>query len=277
MSIVVTKADGSRERFKETKLRKSLKRSGATDEEVKEIVDKVNKILYDGIRTGEIYRRAFEFLRANEVTSAARYSLRRALFGLGPTGFPFEDFLAELFEAEGYKSRTRVALTGHCVEHELDVASYNAEHSFVCEAKFHARPSIKSDLQVVMYCYARFLDLRGRKICKEDHCGIDNFVVVTNTKFTRTAEDYAKCVGVELLSWDYPKKNNLHDRIQRAQIYPISTLQQLSMSDKRALIKRGIITCRSLLKNESQLRHLHISEKKFEAVISEARQLCHDQ
>jgi len=276
VSVLVTKADGTTEAFSVSKLKRSLKRSGAGTEEVNEIVGKVNKILYDGIRTSEIYRRAFEFLRISEKPTAARYSLRRALFGLGPTGFPFEDFLAQLYETEGYSTKTRVKIMGHCVEHELDVTAFNQEDSFVTEAKFHSRPSIKSDLQIVMYCYARFLDLRSRKVCPKDQCGIQKFCVATNTKFTQTAEYYAECVGIDLLSWDYPRNNNLHDRIQKAKIYPVTVLQELDVGQRRVLLQRGIITCRSLLQNERQLRHLHISPSKVEAVISEARQLCLD-
>lgn len=274
MSVLVRKADGTTEPFVEEKLRRSLRRSGASHDEIQDVVTRINGMLHDGIKTQEIYSKAFEYLRQVERPSAARYSLRRALFGLGPTGFPFEDFLARLFETEGYKTSTRLTIMGKCVEHEIDVAAYKEDTSFVTEAKFHSRPGVKSDLQVVMYCYARKLDLEGQRSCAGDQCGINKFLVVTNTKFTHTAESYAECVGMELLSWDYPKNNNLHDRIQRASVYPITVLGELSMAQKRALIQRGVIICRDLLEKPHLLRHAHLSTKKTEAVLSEARQLC---
>ena len=274
MSVTVTKADGSQEAFKVSKLRNSLTRAGATREEVNDITKRIEAILHDGIATQEIYRIAFELLRNSEQPIAARYSLRRALFGLGPTGFPFEDFLARLFQTEGYQTKTRVTLTGNCVEHELDVAAYKDDHSFVAEAKFHSRPGVKSDLQVVMYSYARLLDLRAVKICQEDICGIKELMVVTNTKFTKTAEKYATCSGVTLLSWDFPKHNNLHDRIQRSGLYPITVLQSISQTQKRALIDRGIIVCRDLVKRPSALRHLHVTQKRSESILAEAAALC---
>lgn len=274
MSIVVTKADGTTEPFVVSKLERSLRRAGASREEVHEVVTKVNTILHDGIKTQEIYSKAFEFLRTIERPSAARYSLRRALFGLGPTGFPFEDFLARLFETEGYKTSTRLTIQGNCVEHEVDVAAYNDQNSFVAEAKFHSRPGVKSDLQVAMYSYARKLDLMGKRSCRGDICGIERFMIVTNTKFTHTAERYAECVGLELLSWDYPKNNNLHDRIQRAGVYPISVIAGLNTAQKKALIERGAILCRDIVAKPHLLRHAHLSTKKTEAVLSEARQLC---
>lgn len=274
MSITVTKADGTQEPFKVNKLHASLRRAGAASEEITQVTHQIEGLLHDGITTQEIYRLAFDLLRDSTEPIAARYSLRRALFGLGPSGFPFEDFLARLFQSEGYTTKTRVTLTGKCVSHELDVAAYKADSSFVAEAKFHSRPGVKSDLQVVMYSYARFLDLREAKICTEDYCGINELMVITNTKFTHTAETYAACVGLTLLSWNYPKHNTLHDRIRKSGLYPITVLQNISQSQKRTLIERGVIVCGDLVARPQVLRHIHISKKRTEAVLAEAASLC---
>jgi hypothetical protein len=274
MSFKVVKLDGNSEPFNPQKLRNSLQRSGATTEEVGQIITEIESILYDGIKTQEIYRHAFELLRNSETIVAARYSLRRALFNLGPTGFPFEDFLSRLFAHEGYKTKTRVIIQGSCAEHELDVAAYKEDHAFVAEAKFHAHPGIKSDLQVVLYSFARLYDLRNAKICQEDYCGIKELHVVTNTKFTSAAEKYALCSGLKLLSWDQPKDNNLHDRIQRAGMFPVTVLQSLSQSQKRALIDRGAIVCSDIVEKPHLLRHAHISQKRMDIVIDEAKKLA---
>ena len=270
----VLKADGTTEPFKVDKLKRSLRRAGATKVEITDIVGKVEAILHDGIKTQEIYRHAFELLRDSDAPIRARYSLRRALFGLGPTGFPFEDFLAKLFEREGYTTKKRLVLQGKCAEHELDVGAYSDDYSFLVEAKFHSRPGVKSDLQVALYSFARFIDLKERPICHEDVCGVQELMVVTNTKFTSTAEKYAECAGITLLSWDYPKHNNLHDRIQRAGLYPITVLQSLSQSQKRAMIARGVITCGEVVEKPHLLRHAHISQKRTERVLAEATDLC---
>lgn len=272
--MLITKADGTTEPFKEVKLRRSLKRAGAHQSEIEEIINKVNSELYELMSTQAIYSRAFELLRDQEVPAAARYSLRRALFGLGPTGFPFESFLARLFETEGYKTKVGLTIKGSCASHEIDVAAYRPDHAFVAEAKFHARPGIKSDLQVVMYSYARKLDLVDHAVCKDDVCGIVDFYVVTNTKFTSSAQDYANCVGLKLLSWGTPKDSNLHNRIERSGLYPVTVLQSLSNSQRQALLKMKVIVCRDLVEKPQVLRHLHLSTRKTEAVLSEARQLC---
>lgn len=274
MSVTVIKADGEAEPFLVSKLRDSLERAGATKAEIIDISKRIEAILHDGITTQEIYRIAFELLRGSEQAIAARYSLRRALFGLGPTGFPFEDFLARMFQTEGYETKTRLTLPGKCVLHELDVAAYKPGHCFVAEAKFHSRPGVKSDLQVVMYSYARLLDIKGVKLNQTHDCGVEELYVITNTKFTTTAQHYAECNKVSLLSWNYPHHDNLHDRIQKSGLYPVTVLQTISQTQKRALIERGVIVCRDIIQRPNVLRHLHISQKRSEAVLAEAGTLC---
>ncbi len=273
MSFNVIKADGSAELFKVEKLQRSLKRAGASGREIDDIVSRVEAVIHEGMHTQEIYRHAFDLLRESEAPISARYAMRRALFGLGPTGFPFEDFLARIFATEGYVTKTRIYLKGHCAEHELDVAAYKPDHSFVAEAKFHARPGMKSDLQVALYSYARFIDLQGSRICKADTCGIKELLLITNTKFTKAAEKYATCSGVTLLSWEYPFKNNLHDRIQRSGIYPVTVLQSLSQTQKQALIANGAITTSDIIEKPAILRHLHLNAARAESVVEEARRL----
>lgn len=271
--MLVTKADGTVEEFDPRKLRSSLQNSGATKEQTEAVVSQIESIIHDGMRTGDIYKHAFSLLRGSPSVVTARYALRRALFGLGPTGFPFETFLGKLFRRLGYETRTGVILKGRCATHEIDLAAYKNDHSFIAEAKFHARPGIKSDLQVAMYSYARLLDLKEQKICEEDICGIKNLKVITNTKFTHAAIDYANCVGVELLSWDYPKKGNLYQMIEEHKLYPVTVLQGLSAAQKQYLLAQKVVLCEDLVNQPSILNELALSARKMEALILEARQL----
>ncbi|NCN52403.1 ATPase [Candidatus Parcubacteria bacterium] len=273
-NVVITKADGTRELFDSNKLRRSLRRAGAAKAEVESIVGQIEASLSEGMKTDEIYRAAFALLRESTRPVAAKYSLRRALFGLGPTGFPFEDFLARLFEAEGYKTKTRLTLRGKCATHEIDVAGYRADHSFVAEAKFHGHPGIKSDLQVAMYSYARYLDLKSTAVCRDDVCGVVSLYVVTNTKFTKAAIDYARCSGIELIGWNAPKGNSLQNRIERAGMYPITVLASLSSSQKERLLASGVILCRDIVARPEMLEGKGISSSKMGEALEEARKLC---
>lgn len=273
MQVKVVKADNTTEYFKIEKLRRSLRRAGASPSEVNSVIGIILGEIYNGIKTQEIYRRAFILLQQIERPAAVRYSLRRALFNLGPTGFPFEKFLGRLFEVDGYQTKVGTVIVGKCAPHEIDIAAYKDTHSFVGEAKFHARPGLKTDLQVVMYSYARLLDLRERQICQEDICGIKEFWLITNTKFTTTAEEYGACVGLKMLSWDYPRRDNLHDRIQRSGLYPITVLKSLSTAQIATLVNHEVIVCDDILKNQSVLNFLHLPAKRVNFILKEAEEI----
>lgn len=271
--MLITKADGTVEEFRPEKLRHSLERAGAASSQIDSIVLEIEKAAYEGISTQEIYKHAFSLLKGTQASVVARYALRRALFDLGPTGFPFETFLARLFQTQGYKTQVGIIMNGKCAVHEIDLAAYKDDHSFVAEAKFHARTGLKSDLQVAMYSYARLLDLSEMKICTEDICGVKNLKIITNTKFTSAAVKYASCVGVELLSWDYPKEENLYSLIEDTKLYPITVLQDLSSKQKATLLQNGVIVCEDIVKEPQKLNVLGLSSASVEALLSEARQL----
>src|SRR4051812_12515097 len=87
--ILITKADGEREPFAPDKLEQSLERPGPSAPIRPKILDRIMRQLRDGMLTEEFYRHAFELLRQEELTPvAARYSMKRAIFALGPSGFP---------------------------------------------------------------------------------------------------------------------------------------------------------------------------------------------
>jgi hypothetical protein len=272
--MIITKADGGSEEFKSQKLADSLRKAGARPEQIAYILQEVELSLQDGMKTQMIYQKAFQLLRESDDPIAAKYSLRRAVFNLGPTGFPFEDFLGKIFEAEGYTTKRRLTLRGKCAIHEIDLAAYSPDHTFIAEAKFHARPGIKSDLQVAMYSYARYLDLASVRVSKQDPRGVISLSIITNTKFTEAAVKYAQCSGIKLLSWDYPKRDSLHDKIERLGTYPITVLTHLSSGQKQYLLQHGIILCSDITKNPSILHELGLPKSRFNAVLNEASALC---
>lgn len=272
--MIITKADGTTEEFRPQKLISSLKKAGAKQNEIANILREIESSLESGMKTQLIYQKAFQLLRATEEPVAARYSLRRAVFNLGPTGFPFEDFLGKIFEAEGYATKRRLILKGKCATHEVDLAAYSPNDTFIAEAKFHAHPGVKSDLQVALYSYARYLDLENARVCKGDTCGIISLRVITNTKFTQAAIKYAECSGIKLLSWDYPKKDSLHDKIERYKTYPLTALTNLSPNQKQYLMKQGIILASEIVQNPTLLREINLPRNKFDAVLREAQLLC---
>jgi hypothetical protein len=119
----VVKASGVMEPFDEEKLRKSLRRSGAEDALINQIIRELSDQWHDGITTKSIFKRAFKMLKRRNRPYAARYTLKQAMFDFGPSGFPFEDFVAEVLKSQGYEVETRKILPGACIRHEMDVVA----------------------------------------------------------------------------------------------------------------------------------------------------------
>lgn len=271
---VIVKADGSQQPFDPNRLVASLQRAGAGEHTASHIADKITQTIVPGASSHEIYTRAFALLRREGRPLAARYALRRALLGLGPSGHPFEDFVSHLYRAEGWKVETRKMMQGKCVIHEVD---FYAKHPtqglhLAAELKYHNDPGYKTDLKVALYVKSRFDDIFA---CDEGKrsCPIDRGILVTNTKFTSEAIAYAKCADVELLGWGYPADDNLFMRMDHAKVYPITTLTGLSQSEKRLLINERIVAVDQIVHDRSALDVLRLSPSRVGELLAEAHGL----
>lgn len=221
--IFVVKADGTRQPFEASKLNTSLLKAGASQETREKIVRHIAGEIKDGMSTTDIYHHAFELLHKIEQPVAVRYSLKRAVAELGPTGFPFEHFISDIFRKKGFETLTDQSVKGRCTEHEIDIVAWNAEKLIMAEAKFHHEFGMKSDVKVALYIKARFDDLYSQKFSyggKER--ALDEGLLITNTNFTVKAIEYSACAGVRLIGWNYPDKGNLHDIIIESGVYPHS-------------------------------------------------------
>jgi hypothetical protein len=200
MTVFITKSDGTTEPFDPSKLELSLKHAGADTSTIQSITRDIEKELWSGISTQEIYSRAFKMLNQHKRGVAARYSLKRAVMEFGPSGFPFEMYIAELFRLDGFKVDIDQIIQGACVEHEVDVIIYKEKETVYGEAKFHNTVGFKTDLKTVLYIQARIEDIRTA--IKRSNSGDSQIVsglVITNTKFTDKALQYASCQGLSLL------------------------------------------------------------------------------
>ncbi|MCW9054732.1 MAG: ATP cone domain-containing protein [Candidatus Pacebacteria bacterium] len=273
--VLIKKTDGSMEPFQSGKLRRSLRRAGASDEHVEEIVAEVLGMLESRMSTTQIYKKAHSLLRKKEAcTVTARYSLKRAVFALGPSGFPFEAFIGELYQAEGYRVSNNDILEGRCVSHETDMLATSDNKTIAAEIKFHNRLGIKTDLKAALYVKARFDDLVGVYDKKLD-VTISEGVLITNTKFTSNAERYGTCAGLSMISWSYPHKDgNLHARIIGAGLHPVTCLPSISSREKRILLEHNLVLCRDIKEHSGELVRYGISEKKIPVLLEEASTLC---
>lgn len=273
--IVVEKYDGTKEPFDPDKLRESLQEAQTPDDLIEEIISVIEAEADEQTTTKNIYTRAFDLLKKKRRSYAARYSLRQALADLGPTGYPFEQFVAHIFEANGYRTSVGEVMQGSCTTHEIDVVAEDDEKLILVEAKFHNDRTIKSALQTALYVRARFDDLQDNHHDKFEDDGkkIERWLV-TNTKFSKQAIEYGECAGLNMVGWGHPKKGNLEHLITEADLQPVTALTTLSGSHKRDLTKKGLVLCKNMRQETDKLKELGFSDEKIDQVLDEVNHLC---
>lgn len=276
--IWVIKSTGERERFSLAKLRRSLVRSGADEETSQMVIDHITPELHDGMKTSQIYGHAFSILKKRKFPAAIRYSLRKAVMELGPSGFPFEKFVAEVLRGKGYSAQTGVILPGFCVSHEVDILMGKDERHIFAECKFHNQQGLKTDVKVALYVHARFLDLqKGHDVAEKGTAPkIHEGWLITNTKLTSDAIQYANCAGLNIIGWDYPEKGNLQDLILETGVHPLTFLTTLSARDKTNLLGQGVVMCRDLKKSDTPLRAIGLSDNQIKNVVDEVDKVCQE-
>jgi len=261
----VLKATGRIEPFSEKKLRFSIQRAGIPKILIENVVIHIKSKLYENIPTREIYKHITEFLENSSYPfSKTKYSLKQAIMDLGPTGYPFEDYISEILKLEGYQTDVRQILQGKCVSHEIDVVAKKDNARLMIECKFHNAPGTRSQIHVSLYTKARFDDIKEQNDLSE-------VWLVTNTKITSDALSYANCSNMKVVSWDYPEKGSFRDLIEKHKLYPITTLISLTQNQKQLLAENHTVLARDLCKNPSILDILGLPKDKETSILSECQ------
>lgn len=257
------------------KLHKSLLKSGTDEATAQNVIEQIKNQLYEGISTKKIYKLAFDLLKKASKPNAARYNLRASLELLGPAGFYFEKYISMLYRKLGYQSKINLELQGRCVTHEVDIMLLKNNEITMVECKFHSNRESVSDVKVPMYILSRFNDLKSLSHnLFEENDFINKCLIVTNNRFTEDASKFAVCSGMELLSWDMPKGNNLRNLIDNLQFYPVSCLTTLSVGEKEELLMQGIIVVSQLKDDTSSLEYIGLSAIRIKNVLKEVKALC---
>jgi hypothetical protein len=272
--LIVTKASGEEVVFSMDKLRQSLRNSGASEEQVDKVIKVIEPQLFNGISTKKIYTWAFSILKKSTGSVAAKYQLKKAITEFGPSGFPFEKFIGKLFERKGYHVKVGIIVQGTCVSHELDVVASSETEHMMMECKFHSTQGKMSDVKVPLYIQSRFNDVKGQwllnKQLKDKQL---KAWVVTNTRFSPDALRYGTCVGLNLLSWDYPLNESIKVMIDRYKHYPITCLTLLTKPEKEHLLENNVVLCSELKDDYARLNALHIPDKRLQQIKKELEKL----
>ncbi len=266
----ILKANGQWVHYNPRNVQISLERAGAEHKLARSITNNItSKIKYEQTTTKDIHNWAFCMLKQQKQRPiAARFNLKKAIFDFGPTGFPFEQFIAEVLAHRGFKTHTDVTLQGRCITHEIDVIAQKSGRKIFIEAKFHHSRGINSDVKVPLYIHSRFQDIQ--KMQSQADQLISEQWVVTNTRFTKDAIKYALCSGLKILAWRFPKDNGLEKLIEEEGLHPITCLTTLTRQQKQQLLDLNIILCQDLFQKQEDMHQIGMTDQMIKKTIIEA-------
>jgi len=247
MAFEVIKASGQPEEFNIQKLVGSLVRSGASEDVAWDIARKVESQITPSMHTKHIFRLAKKILRQYSKAADMRYSIKKAIYMLGPTGYPFEKYFAGILKAYGYSAEINRFLKGYCITHEVDIFAVRADIGSVIECKYHSNGGNPTDVKTALYVYSRFMDIKkAYELNHENRVSINEGWLVTNTRCTSDAIKYAGCVGLKIVGWKYPDENSLERMIENKKLYPVTILSSIKKTSLDILFKNDIILVRDI-------------------------------
>lgn len=275
-SVSIIKADGARVPFSREKFEQSLMRSGASAHTAAQVMEAIEPAIYDGMSTKELYRLAHDFLQEHKPAVAGRYQLKRAIMALGPTGYPFERYIGTLLAAQGYAVQVDQQVPGKCVMHEVDVIATKEHHTRYVECKFHNEPGVRSALQTPLYVKARYDDIVDRVHGVHTMQGrtYHDCWLITNTRLTSIALDYARCVGMSVLAWDFPANEGLARIIDHYKFYPVTCLSNIPHKVMLELIAHNVVLACDVPAHVGLLERMQLGKHRIEHIVAECRVLC---
>ncbi len=267
--FTVTKASGAIEDFQENKIYSSIKRARVPAHFQQDLVEKVKRKLTPQIATKQIQKIITNELKKTNYPEG-RYNLKSAIMKLGPTGFPFEKYIANILRVYGYNTKTNLILAGRCVHHEVDISAHKDDKHILVECKYHNQLGNKSDIKVALYAFARYDDL----VSAQNHRSrFHQGWLVTNTKCTTDAIHYANCVGLKITAWSYPAEECLQKIIEDKKLYPITCLSSLVDSEISVLLSKDIVTINEIGQSDYFGKILNIPQSRVVKIQKEANTL----
>lgn len=270
----VVKSSGEEEAFSWKNVYNSAREVGATREVAVEIADQVAAKSGQKISTADIRRQVEKLLRQTDAKLAMRFSLPEAMRRLGPTGFPFENYIGRIFESQGFTVKVGTHLKGRCVSHEVDFLAWNDQLLYLGECKYHNQRGAKVDLPTALLYAARFDDLENgsfaqRKIKEGRRV---KSMMVTNTEFTQEAIKYFDCIGKSLWGWKHPPRRGIERMIDEEGIYPVTILPSFRSGRLVEIFsKHGLMLAKDVLQADAQ--KLGLPPKLLERMKQEAQEL----
>lgn len=247
-TLFITKASNEPELFSKDKFYASLEKAGVPHEYADKVFAAVRDSITPQMSTGELSKKISQYLTRKNIVFAARYALKNAIMELGPAGFIFEKYVAAVLEKYGYKTAVDQILEGKCTTHEIDILASKENSHFFIETKYHNERGIKSDTRVILYTYARMLDIKEKEEKEEKQAFSHQAWIITNTKFTTKAIEYGKCRNMKMTGWHYPHNEGLESLIERMGLYPVTVLPAVNKLARERFAEKGLVFARDIAK-----------------------------
>ncbi|MBI4440962.1 restriction endonuclease [Candidatus Woesearchaeota archaeon] len=218
--IRITRADGVVEEFKPAHVLAVCKRLGVPDAIAQAAVRHVLRQLHDHDST----RRIAELVQAAlPLRYSLLYGLRNAVAAFD--SLTFELYCARVLTAHGYTCTHDVIVRGESVEHQVDVIAARGDGLFLVECKHHVNPHRDCGLGEVLQVQARLEDIAAGYRRKMNPYGFTQAWLITNTKFSQHAQQYAAAKNILLSGWRYKGSLSLTKLIEQRQVFPITLLR----------------------------------------------------
>ena len=264
----VTKADGNKQPFEKSKIVRTCLRMKASKDAAEEIADRIERRLYEGIRTKQILKMIFSYLGEYRPELKHQIDLREAVCLLRPKP-DFEQFVGLLLKYEGYDVRMNKILAGKCIEHEIDAIATNDNETLYVEVKHHYQPHSYTGVGVFLEAQATLEDLNDGK---------NNFtkaMVVTNAKLSEHAMTYARCKNIDAMGWRYPEEKSLELMIEDNKLYPVTLIKGLDVVVQAKLGDNGIVLLEQLIQYDTnKLSKLtKVGKSKINEILRKANEI----
>ena len=275
-TFYIINSRGEKKLFSFNKVYNSARRVGASSSLAEEIATIIKKEAYPGIKTLDIFKKVKKLLAKKNHRSALRFSLKEGMRKLGPTGFPFEKYIGEVFKKLGFRVQINQHPPGYCVpSHEIDFIARKAKLIYIGECKYRNVAGERIHLKDALANFARYVDvLNGPYFQSKKYQNLKiKTIMVTNTKFTSRTKEYSFCMDVELLGWNWPKNRGLERLVEKEGLYPVTILPSLRRSLKDILVSKRMMLAQDVLKIDPQKfsKKFKIPVKYLYPLIEEAR------
>ncbi len=264
--MYILKANGTSEKFQSDKVHKAIIKAGGSKSLANETIRKLKKQIHNNITSEKVLSIILSNLRTHPEV-AAKYDLKRAIMSMGPSGFPFEKYVAKILAEYGYITKINQNLQGKKVNQEIDVIAKN-KYKYMIECKYHNHVGNYAGLKEAMYTYARFLDVKKH--------GFTCPWLITNTHISNDGIAYANGVKLKITSWKYPVRESLKELIEKKKLYPITIIRSINKETKEKLYAARLMLAKDLLKfSIKKLKEkTNISEATLKKIIEEAKLIC---